>query len=770
MSKTTYHPVPGRGLLTQKSLQDRISHLQENGFDLPYLWSSNLDVNEIQHNIESYIGSVEVPVGLVGPLTYLSNGVEENVFVPAGTLEGALVASMNRGAKAISMSGGFQAQFIHQRMVRVPLFFLQNKQDALRLAQWIDEHFNAIKKLVESYSNHAKLIDLDIQVRNTEVHVGFVYTTGDASGQNMTTTCTWHGIMWIKHEFEAHTSCRISDAIIEGNGSSDKKVSAFLLHEGRGCKVIASCDLEESVIQRVLRTSSNAILKCYEPSHLRTKELGMLAFNINVANAIAAIFVATGQDLASIHESSMAQLNLEKSTKGLKLTLILPSLVIGTVGGGTHLSDRQDALKLMGCNGTGKIERFAELIAGFALSLEISTYAAIVSGEFAKAHEKLGRNKPIHWLTKADFNESLIRKIIALQFQDGLKAVDLQLLETENGMLTLLTKRVNKKFTGFIRAKLNYGDTNKMVVIKNKATDVEVIKGLQLVSASVNTELAQRIFQYKDQVEYSNCHRKELAVYNWLNARSISSIPVLYGTLIEEKTESFLLCLADLSADSSLLLDTENKTECWTKAAVSICIQSIATIHNLARNHADELFEVNFFDPQKAVPLYQLLAEIVHEDHGDQIGQSLLQLWTEFEHAVVPISLWKTLVHNDFNPRNVALRPIDGTYETIFYDWELAVFHYPHRDIVEFLAFVADQFENDQLHAFLVEHEQFACGNEITHRDWWMGYRYTLLELIFTRMTFYVAAHIVIETKFAHKVLINALRLVNLVENELEKA
>ena len=138
MEPFIYNTVAGRGLLTQKSIQDRINHLKFEGFELPHLWSNSIDYNEIQHNIESLIGSVEIPIGLVGPLAMVDlDGQLENVYAPAGTLEGALVASMNRGAKAISLSGGFTSEFIHQRMVRVPLFFLQTKEVALSLAQWI---------------------------------------------------------------------------------------------------------------------------------------------------------------------------------------------------------------------------------------------------------------------------------------------------------------------------------------------------------------------------------------------------------------------------------------------------------------------------------------------------------------------------------------------------------------------------------------------------------------------------------------------------------
>ena len=771
MGPFIYNTVAGRGLLTQKSIQDRINHLKFEGFELPHLWSNSIDYNEIQHNIESLIGSVEIPIGLVGPLAMLrEDGQLENVYAPAGTLEGALVASMNRGAKAISLSGGFMSEFLHQRMVRVPLFFLQTKEVALSLAQWILTNSGRIREVVESYSNHAKLIDLDITVRNTEVHVGFVYTTGDASGQNMTTTCTWHGIMWIKELFPTETTFEILDVIIEGNGSSDKKVSEFLISEGRGCKVIASCDLEEKVINRILRTSSDAILKCYGPSSSRAKELGMLAFNINVANAIAAIFVATGQDLASIHESSMAQLNLEKSEKGLRLSLTLSSLVIGTIGGGTHLDDRQDALKLMKCQGSGKIERFARMIAGFALSLEISTYAAIVSGEFAKAHEKLGRNKPVNWLTRAEVTSDFIRKVLTFTDVEALENVKFSELETEKGILTLLAKRVNKKFTGFIPVELKFATETVHALLKNKPTDAEVLKGLQLVSASVNSQLAQLIVQHREHLEYSNCHVKELTVYRWLSAQKNPNVPRIFGVYTDEHREINMLCIEDLSKQHGIFLDTENTPEIWTLEAVNSALRAIASVHESARNDSELMSNIPSFDWNMSNSLYRHLAHLVDEDYSDVFDVKFVELFDDLVNSKVDETVWKTVVHNDFNPRNVALQQVDTMNRPMIYDWELVVQHYPQRDVIEFLSFVADNFTDANLVGFLHLHHEIANEKqEVSHHEWLHAYRHTILEFIFTRCTFYVAANVVIEIKFAQRILKNALRILKLIDLEIKQ-
>jgi hydroxymethylglutaryl-CoA reductase (NADPH) len=249
-------------------------------------------------------------------------------------------------------------------------------------------------------------------IASRSVHLKFVYTTGDASGQNMTTTCTWHSVLWINKKFKAENGYEAVHYVIEGNAASDKKVSNYSASQGRGVHVIAECELLEHEIQKVLRVSSDDFLRCLSQSLVMRRLDGMFQYNINVANAVAGIFVATGQDLASIHESSTGILNMEKTEKGLYCSLHLPSLVIGTLGGGTYLSKQKEGLALIDCQGNDKIQQFAKLIAGFALALEISTFGAIVGGQFAKAHEKLGRNKPVNWLIKDKIKRDFVAKIL----------------------------------------------------------------------------------------------------------------------------------------------------------------------------------------------------------------------------------------------------------------------------------------------------------------------------------------------------------------------
>lgn len=760
-----YKTVPGRGLLTKSAILYRKEYMEALGFDLAAIEKSTIIHTEIQNNIESLVGTVEIPLGLVGPLSYRNKGIKEDVFCMGATLEGALIASMNRGAKAISMSGGFSAKVIHQKMVRSPLFILSTVENAIHFEAWVAERFTRIRQVAENYSNHAALIEINIHRDGPNVHTNFVYTTGDAAGQNMTTTCTWHALLWMVKEYENNGFEKITDFVLEGNGSSDKKVSQFLISHGRGIKVVAQAILKEEFIYKILRTSSEQLLKFYEPTRKYAKLNGMVGYTVNAANAIAAIFAATGQDLASIHESSVADLVLKKHPAGLEVSLTLFSLVIGSLGGGTHLPKQQEALKMMKCAGSGKINRFASLIAGFVLGLELSTFAAMVSGEFARAHEKLGRNKPVDWLQWNEVNSGFIQKIVSPYI--GEKIVNIQVLKgaVDNGILMNLSKRVNRKLIGFIPVEIEVAHQNISILLKSKATGFDTIKGLHLMAASINPALSDSITKYKEVLEYANCHCKELEVAAFIHQNSLNIAPRYYGQLFDEKREIFLFAQERLSPTEMTLMDSENKPELWTSSIINATIDAIHLFHKTYRQTAADKRpkSVTPFCFEKAIPLYTKLIDIAIEEDAQKENflKDLLQSISQKQEVS---SLFKTLVHNDFNPRNIAVR---GSGEICIYDWELAVVNYPHRDIVELLSFtLPPDFTCEQLMRFLKYH---LCLNKEENIDWdsWkQGYILTLKEYILSRILFYCAAEVVMKLKFADRIYLNAVRMLGFMEED----
>jgi hydroxymethylglutaryl-CoA reductase (NADPH) len=737
----------------------RHDFLKEKEYEINKIALTGLSHDEVRNRIESYIGSVEIPVGLIGPVLLKEKDREELVYGGAATLEGALVASMNRGAKAASLSGGISTKVVHQRMTRCPMFTFQNNDQANQFARWVNSHFPGIKKEAEMHSNHAQLLSIDPVVMNAHVHTRFYYTTGDASGQNMTTTCTWHAMLYIVKAFEEVYGSLIQNYIIEGNGSSDKKVSKQSVNNGRGVHTVAECHLQEAVINKVLRTTSEAIMDCYAPSVKLAKEDCMFGYNINVANAVAAIYAATGQDLACIHESAVANLHLEKTDDGLFLRLTLPCLVIGTVGGGTSLPKQHEVLKLMKCDGKGKVQRFAQLIAAFALSLEISTYAAIVSGEFAKAHEKLGRNKPVNWLTKSELNQQLVARIIKPEIQGGIVRVSFEEIAMENGIVTNITGRTTNKLIGFFPFKL-WSDSgeSKELVIKSKATDIEVIKGLHAMAASIDTELSDLIFRHRSATEYHESHRKELVLYERLAQSGYTHMPTYYGRLEVPGREIYLFITELLSAEGMKLFNSENSPEKWAKSDITSTIEAITEAHRLLKGGGiKEQLHADVFNPEKAKPLYTKLIDIVINDEEDPGRQAYLSRLPGYLDEIcstdMPCLAFQTIVHNDFNPRNVGVR-VSG--EVCIYDWELAVRNIPHRDIVEFVAFTSN--DPEEMLSYLAYHAN-QYGFTLQDNEWIDAYSYSVKEFICCRLTFYKAAEILMKLKFPDRVMKNACQL-----------
>jgi hydroxymethylglutaryl-CoA reductase (NADPH) len=574
--------------------------------------------------------------------------------------------------------------------------------------------------------------------------------------------------------------------IIEGNGASDKKVSQSNITEGRGVRVTAHCDIPRQVIHEVLRTTPETILKFFGPSVEYAKKSGMVGFNVNVANAIAGIFVATGQDLACIHESSTGFLNFEALGSsiypdGIRITLLLPNLVIGTVGGGTHLAKQSEALEMMGCLGSGKVKRFAQLIAGFAMGLEISTYSAIMSGEFAKAHERLGRNKPVSWLLKSEITPEFLNPlvpnllnnehIVSLSWRDQ--------HQLENGIITNITRKISNKLIGFIPLHIQLSNgSDERILIKSKALDSEVIKGLHLISASIDTALADLIKLHQKQLEYNQCHLKETVIYEYLQQAGFVAMPKYLGKYTHTQREIHLLIQEWIKTEHIALSNSENHPENWTDDWIQVSLSSIQTAHKVLESlpqSRPDLF--NEFKPWHSLNLYGKLMNILIEECADidhiealqDINDSLLTL--ESDHAAVR---WpKSLIHNDFNPRNVLMR---NSGMPCIYDWELAMIDFPQRDIIEFLSFVLpEDFSAQSLMLYLKEHYQEIVqrkgpGHELGFEEYLKATEMAIKTYICCRVSFYEVSGIVAKYDFSPRILAVSLRMHQIIESELQNA
>jgi hydroxymethylglutaryl-CoA reductase (NADPH) len=366
------------------------------GVSLSSIGSTIIDFEDVVgRNIENPIGAVQIPLGVVGPLRIVGEHASGDFYVPLATSEGALVASISRGAKAITMSGGAFAVVYRDGMTRAPLFRTPSARRAVDLVRWVMDSYEAIKREAESTTRYGKLVSIEPYVAGNNVWLRFRFTTGDAMGMNMVTIAVDRASKYIVENFGD-----VELVALSGNMCTDKKPAYINAILGRGKSVVAEAIIRRDVVEGVLKASVDDMVDVNNRKNLLGTSLaGGIGLNAHVANVIAAIFIATGQDAAQVVESSIAYTWMEKTRDGdLYASVTLPSLEVGTVGGGTWLPTQREALSLLGVFGPGdppgvNAIKFAEIVASTALAGEINLVAALASDQLAKAHERLGRKR-----------------------------------------------------------------------------------------------------------------------------------------------------------------------------------------------------------------------------------------------------------------------------------------------------------------------------------------------------------------------------------------
>jgi hydroxymethylglutaryl-CoA reductase (NADPH) len=362
---------------------------------------------------EALTGVAVIPVSVIGPLdvglgTYELeepwgrvvevDRASEQVFVPLAHTEGGLSASLYRGARAVSESGGFRTYVLKDRLTRASCFICKRTEDAVTLARFLDAHVAEMRRWLAdrldadpSLSRHAKLREVETHVVGPMCHVLWAFTTGDAVGANMMTRNSY--ALNTGYVMQ-HAPVAPERAILEANMGGDKKPShRYFERGGHGKTVLAECTLTERAVERVLRTTIADLVELAWAGTHGAVASGMQSVAFTPASAIAAIFAATGQDLGMIGTSSMAHGAARAGDDGLNVSIRLSGLEVGTIGGGTTLPYARSWLALMGCAGAGKVYRFAQIVAAATLALEISASAAMAtagSENFFRAHHERG--------------------------------------------------------------------------------------------------------------------------------------------------------------------------------------------------------------------------------------------------------------------------------------------------------------------------------------------------------------------------------------------
>jgi hydroxymethylglutaryl-CoA reductase (NADPH) len=375
---------------TAKIVRQRLRFIEERtGLKPKHITAQSFDPRETQGNIENFIGVAQVPLGLAGPLRVNGEHAKGDFLVPLATAEGTLVASYNRGMKLLNMSGGVTCTVVDDAMQRAPVFIFDSAREARDFKRWVDQHMPQIAEQAEQTSRIAKLLNIDTYLAGKFAYLRFNYFTGDAAGQNMVGRATFAACSWI---LEQVTTVR--RFYLESNLATDKKASQVNIMRTRGKRVIAEAVVPRDVLMQNMRVEPETLAY-----HAGIANIGSILSGANnngahSPNAITAIFIATGQDVANVSESSAAIAYCEVTKDGdLYISITLPSLIVATYGGGTALPTQRECLEIMGCSGKGKVKKLAEIVAGAVLAGELSLASAISSLDWVSSHEQYGRNR-----------------------------------------------------------------------------------------------------------------------------------------------------------------------------------------------------------------------------------------------------------------------------------------------------------------------------------------------------------------------------------------
>lgn len=348
-----------------------------------------IDPESCRGNIEHFIGCAQVPIGLAGPLLINGEHAQGKFLIPLATTEGTLVASYNRGMKVLTEAGGVMTTVSDDRMQRSPGFVFENARDAKAFRAWVADHFQDIKAIADATTSVGRLQDIDSYPSNKFLFLRFNYTTGDAAGQNMVGKATHAACNWIMQQ------CPLPRKFyLESNFSTDKKHSYMNTLRTRGKRVTAEATIPRDLLFQRMRVTPEQLRHQRSVSTTGAFMVGANNNGSHSANALAALFIATGQDVANLAESSAATAFVEVLDNGdFYMSITIPALIVATYGGGTALPTQRECLELMDCYGAGKALKFAEIVAATALAGDLSLACAIAADEWVSSHEKYGRNR-----------------------------------------------------------------------------------------------------------------------------------------------------------------------------------------------------------------------------------------------------------------------------------------------------------------------------------------------------------------------------------------
>lgn len=393
-----HHPAPQRPRgatdTSDEAIDRRWALLAAAGIDVAPLREALLDeqaradADTYARSVEYFVGTVKLPIGLAGPLRVNGTHAQGDFYVPLATTEAALVASYARGMQLLTECGGASVALLDDGVSRAPAFAFRTIHETGQFVAWVLAHLDALRGAAEATTRHGTLKDVRITVEGNHVYLLCEFRTGDAAGQNMATIAT----QALCEHVVAHCPVVPTHWYVEANHSGDKKASALSFLSVRGRSVSAEVRIPADTLERRLHTTPARMMDYWQVSALGGVLSGTIGVQGHYANGLAALYLACGQDVACVAESAVGVTRFSLDDDGgLYAAVTLPSLVVGTVGGGTALPSQRACLGMLGLAGTGHAGALAEVAAATALAGELSIVGAIVAHEFTRAHAALSR-------------------------------------------------------------------------------------------------------------------------------------------------------------------------------------------------------------------------------------------------------------------------------------------------------------------------------------------------------------------------------------------
>ena len=381
----------------QEQVSKKVSHLNDLlGLDLKHINTLPYPPDQLKGNIENYIGLAQVPIGLIGPLSIDGKNASGDFYVPLATTEGALISTYDFGAKLLKFSDPIKTEIISNVIHISPMFPFKDEEEYLKIHDFVEKNYDKIKKIAEEDSRHTTLLSIEHTIVADNYILKFKYNTADAHGLNMINHATFKACEYIKSEIDM-------DFYHRSHFSGVKHHSPMNETEGYGRHVRASVTISKKAL-KMLGITARQLKEFCDRCIACGNAAGINSINVHAANAIAAIYIACGQDPADVSSSHVCRFKVElvNFAQEIYWEMDLPNLLVATVGGGTGLRTQRECLEIMGCYGAKKADKLAEIIAATILSGEFTTAAAVINKTYVEAHNNYGRNDKVKEIIKVD--------------------------------------------------------------------------------------------------------------------------------------------------------------------------------------------------------------------------------------------------------------------------------------------------------------------------------------------------------------------------------